>query len=316
MILLCGIPSEPPISLVASALNELHAFTVMLNQRQYADTGFEFVVSGSAITGRLEIDNAEYRLEDFQAVYVRLMDDRFLPEVEKQPPTSPLRAYCRQLHDRISVWLDLCDARVVNRPSMMASNNSKPFQAQLISEQGFNVPETLITNDPEAVLDFRSRHRKLIYKSISGVRSIVQTLDEAACKRLHLIRWCPVQFQEFIEGEDVRVHVVGSKVFATRIRSNAIDYRYSQQQLAEPAELEEFELPPAIAERCINLSVSLSLPFSGIDLRMCPDGQVYCFEVNPSPGFSYYQSHTGQQIARAVAEHLTGRCSDPHPKSA
>src|SRR5262245_50432981 len=130
MILLCGIPSEPPISLVAAALNELHAFTVMLNQRQYADTGFEFVVSGSAITGRLEIANAEYRLEDFQAVYVRLMDDRFLPEVEQQPPTSPLRAYCRQLHDRISVWLDLCDARVVNRPSMMASNNSKPFQAQ------------------------------------------------------------------------------------------------------------------------------------------------------------------------------------------
>jgi D-alanine-D-alanine ligase-like ATP-grasp enzyme len=50
----------------------------------------------------------------------------------------------------------------------------------------------------------------------------------------------------------------------------------------------------------------LSLPFAGIDLRISDDGRAFCFEVNPCPGFSYYQAHTGQQIARAVAEYLVG----------
>jgi hypothetical protein len=33
---------------------------------------------------------------------------------------------------------------------------------------------------------------------------------------------------------------------------------------------------------------------------------VYCFEVNPSPAFSHYESQTGQPISRAVADYLSG----------
>jgi glutathione synthase/RimK-type ligase-like ATP-grasp enzyme len=50
---------------------------------------------------------------------------------------------------------------------MMASNHSKPYQAQLITKAGFDVPDTLVTNDPDRALAFRSRHKKVIYKSIS-----------------------------------------------------------------------------------------------------------------------------------------------------
>jgi glutathione synthase/RimK-type ligase-like ATP-grasp enzyme len=47
------------------------------------------------------------------------------------------------------------------------------------------------------------------------------------------------------------------------------------------------------------------LPFAGIDLRRRGgDGAWVCFEVNPSPGFSFYESRTGQPIARAVARYL------------
>jgi hypothetical protein len=31
---------------------------------------------------------------------------------------------------------------------------------------------------------------------------------------------------------------------------------------------------------------------------------VYCFEVNPSPAYSYYESHTGQPISAALARYL------------
>ncbi len=52
------------------------------------------------------------------------------------------------------------------------------------------------------------------------------------------------------------------------------------------------------------------MAFAGIDLKITPDSQVYCFEVNPSPAFSYYEAGTGQQISEAVARYLAGKVYD------
>ena len=42
---------------------------------------------------------------------------------------------------------------------------------------------------------------------------------------------------------------------------------------------------------------TFDLLFAGIDLKQTPSGEFYCFEVNPSPGFLYYERHTGQPIS-------------------
>jgi glutathione synthase/RimK-type ligase-like ATP-grasp enzyme len=196
--------------------------------------------------------------------------------------------------------------RVVNRVAAMASNGSKPFQAQAILRQGLQTPETLITSDPEAVRDFVSRVGRVVFKSASGVRSIVRELEPGDLARLDQIRWCPVQFQAFVEGRNMRVHTIGDEVFATAITSEATDYRYAQRQTGDPAELEAVELSDELAERCLALARDLNLPFAGIDLKVTPDDEVYCFEVNPSPAYAYYESQTGQPISKALARYLAG----------
>jgi D-alanine-D-alanine ligase-like ATP-grasp enzyme len=50
----------------------------------------------------------------------------------------------------------------------------------------------------------------------------------------------------------------------------------------------------------------LGLLVAGIDMRCCADGRWVCFEVNPSPGFSFYEAATGQPIAAAIADLLAG----------
>jgi glutathione synthase/RimK-type ligase-like ATP-grasp enzyme len=52
------------------------------------------------------------------------------------------------------------------------------------------------------------------------------------------------------------------------------------------------------------LTAGLDLEFAGIDLRLGDDGVATCFEVNPSPSYSYYQAHTGQPIATSLARLL------------
>jgi hypothetical protein len=57
----------------------------------------------------------------------------------------------------------------------------------------------------------------------------------------------------------------------------------------------------------------LGLSLSGIDLRLTPAGEWYCFEVNPSSAFTYYQEATGHPIA-ALLIVTPNEPHPPHPK--
>lgn len=306
LVLLCGIPTESPIALVRERLVHLGVPHVVLSQRSFERAPFWYEIDRTGLSGRLQVDGVDYTLDDFSSAYVRLMDDQQLPELTAEAPGSPRRLHARAWHDAILRWCEISPMRVVNRVAAMASNCSKPFQAQAILRQGLRIPETLVTSDPLAVREFARKMRRVVFKSTSGIRSIVRELDAADLDRLDQIRWCPVQFQEFVEGRNLRVHTVGQEVFATAITTDATDYRYAQRQNGEPALLEAVEVTDDLAERCVALARDLDLPFAGIDLKVTPDGEVYCFEVNPSPAYSYYESHTGQPISTALARYLAG----------
>lgn len=306
MILLCGIPSESPLAMVAAALDRLGADYRFVNQRKVSTFDLTWQIDDDGIAGMLRLEADRLNLAEIGAAYVRLMDDRLLPELDGEPEGSPARRHTRGFHDALLRWLEVAPGRIVNRCDPQGSNGSKPYQAQLIKQYGLRVPETLITNDPEAVLAFQREHGTLIYKSMSAVRSIVHALGEDDLARLDLIRWCPVQFQALVPGTDVRVHVVDGEVFATEIVSDMIDYRYARRS-GGSAELRATELPDETADRCVRLAHGLGLPFAGIDLKITPDGEVYCFEVNPSPAYSFYQANTDQPIAEALARYLAHR---------
>lgn len=305
MIFLCGIPSEPSLGMVIEEVRKLGVPSVVFNQHHFTQLALEFQIAHSQVVGHMQLADQIYRLENFTGIYTRLMDFRHLPEIANEMPNSQTWRYCRALHDTLSHWFEIAPIRVLNRTRDIGSVFSKPFQAQLIRKHGFLIPETIITSDPDLAREFRSEYEKVIYKSISYVRSIVQVLSDAELQRLDHIRWCPTQFQEFVEGNNVRVHVIGHEVFATFVSANATDYRYAYLS-GEQEKLEAVDLPSTLRERCLGLCSVLGLEFAGIDLRVTPDNRVYCFEVNPGPAFSYYEYHTGQPIAEAVAKYLAG----------
>jgi len=205
-------------------------------------------------------------------------------------------------------WAEVAEARVLNRPSAMASNDSKPYQSRIIRDCGFSVPETVLSTTPESVRQFCRKHGEVVYKSISGIRSIVGRLNSVKMGNLEDIMWCPTQFQEWVEGIDFRVHVVGRRIFASMITSSDNDYRYGS------AQVDETELPADVANRCLRLCDLLNLELAGIDLRRTPEGQWCCFEVNPSPAFSGFQDATGQPIGAEIARLLAAaEISVEHP---
>jgi glutathione synthase/RimK-type ligase-like ATP-grasp enzyme len=199
---------------------------------------------------------------------------------------------------------------VVNRPVAGRSNWSKPFQLSLLAAAGLRVPDTLVTTDPSAAREFLGRHRRIVYKSVSGVRSIVATIDVRQPGRLDDLGAGPVQFQQWIDGTDVRVHVVGDRWFAAEVESDADDYRYPRAG-ADELDMREVAIPADLGRLLVDVTRSMGLLVSGVDLRRTAAGEWCAFEVNPSPGFSFYEEGTGQPIAAAIADLLTGRLRAP-----
>ena len=191
---------------------------------------------------------------------------------------------------------------VVNPPRASGSNASKPYQASLFGPLGFRVPRTLVTNRPEAALAFyEEMDGQVIYKSTSYVRSIVKRMEPEDLERLDTLANCPLQIQEAIEGFDVRVHVVGEQIFASRIAAEGSDYRYDKQ-----AEVEAWDLPSHLVQPCLDMARHLDFHLTGIDLRITPEGEAVCFEANPSPAFTWYEGRTGQPITSALCDLLVG----------
>jgi len=305
MILLCGIKSEPPLAMVAAALRAIGAEFRFVHQRDVAQYAIAWRAGAGGVTGELRLGRKRIDLARVRGLYTRTMDDRILPELDGLAADDPARRHARSFHEALTRWIEVAPGRIVNRAEPQGSNGSKPYQAQLIAAHGFLPPPTLITNDPAAVLAFREEHGEIIYKSISGVRSIVRKLEEADLERLERIGWCPVQFQKALAGTNIRVHVIGGAVYATAIESTHVDYRYANRQGGR-TRLRAVRLPGPVRARCVALAKGLGLAFAGIDLMRTEDGDYYCFEVNPQPAFSYYQANTGQPIARAVARYLAG----------
>ena len=306
MILLCGIPSEPPLRLVIEAAERLGIAYILFNQREARYADIHLAVKDNRVDGSIRIRETDWPFQEFSGVYIRLMDYQDLPENKPRgrTPADEIDVYKSQLlHSTMSEWLEMTDCRVMNRNRAMSSNISKPYQAQYIISAGFRVPTTLITNDPEEVRNFLYDHQRVIYKSVSSIRSIVKVLSNAKLNELRKVRHLPTQFQAFVPGTNVRVHVVGDALFATEIHTQAVDYRYASEE-GHNIEMVPVNLPMEIEERCFSLSKKLNLPLCGIDLKRTPEDDYYCFEVNPSPAYSYYQENSGQDIATAIVKYL------------
>jgi glutathione synthase/RimK-type ligase-like ATP-grasp enzyme len=293
MILVWGERDDSPIAAVLSALERRRARFSHVDRAALARLRYDLTIAGE-IDGWLTLGGRRVGADRIGGVYLR------------PGPTDDPRVLAASAALLALVGVMPATVAVVNRPSAGRSNASKPYQLGLIADAGLDVPDTLVTTDVAAARAFLDRHERLIYKSTSGIRSIVAVLERRDAARLEGVAAGPVQLQAYVPGTDVRVHVVGDRWFACEIHSDAADYRYASAS-GTPAELRAREIPPGLGEQLVTLSRRLGLAIAGIDLRLTPDGRWVCFEVNPSPGFTWYEEATGHPIADAVADLLDSR---------
>ena len=298
MIFLWGLPNDPSTRAVCDYFARWRTPAFFLNPAEVFRTRVT-VSTKDSLSFRVTVGPRTCCLDDVTAAYLRPYNYRDYPGAAGTDQTATADAAL--VHHLISAWAEYTPALVVSRPSSEGTNQSKLYQAAEIRAAGFLTPESLVSTDPAAIREFRACHGRLIYKSMSSVRSIVRELA-AADLDLGANPLGPTLFQQFIEGQNVRVHVVGPECFACAIETTGADYRYAPSQMASRT------LPSTIAERCVALSRRLGLTLAGLDLIRTPAGDWYCLEVNPNPAFMSFPA--GDQVARALAHVLLKKGTD------
>jgi uncharacterized protein (AIM24 family) len=160
----------------------------------------------------------------------------------------------------------------------------------------------------EGFIDYQTKlsgYGRVVLNAPGPVEEITLNNDRLLVEGKLVLARTAAQFQAYVPGDNVRVHTVGDRIFAVRVRSEAVDYRYAHRD-GFTVEMEPATLPRAIEQACLAIARDLDLLFAGIDLKETPDGDWYCFEVNPCPGFLYYERCSGLPISAALADLLSG----------
>lgn len=297
-VLLFGYDHDPMVKAVRASLERIGADAASWSPRDLMNDCAVNLdpdgVDGAALIGDRLID-----LDTITGIFNRQSNVELTPEFRSLDPDDPIAQHALAASDRASAFCDLAPCVVMNRNAPNGSNSSKPFQSLLIADFFF-VPRTCVTNDYDTAADFCERIGRVIYKSCSGERSIVTELEPGQLEdKRHALASCPVQFQERIDGRDMRVHVVGGATFATEIHSRSADYRYDRN-----ADWRAARISDDVAAAAVAVTRKLGLELAGVDLRFSDDGRVFCFEVNPSPAFTPYQDATRQPISDEIASQL------------
>jgi glutathione synthase/RimK-type ligase-like ATP-grasp enzyme len=242
--------------------------------------------------------------------------------------TDPLDKYIEAESEVFirSLFQLLPDVTWVSDPENTRIANSKPFQLRVAKKMGFKIPRTVISNDPQVVLDFLKNNKdlRLIMKPVGTGHFrfspegnhqdlVVYTRiinPEEVQENINLVRNCPVIFQEaIVEKIDIRITVVGRNVFAVSIHHDAdagagsdnVDWRnHKLNRIYKP-----FRLPEGLECLCRDYVEYFGLRFGVIDMCLSSDGEYYFLEINPQGQWVPSELVAGMPISQALADLLT-----------
>lgn len=207
----------------------------------------------------------------------------------------------------------------MNHPTADEKALRKVTQHRVAHRLGLRIPETLVTNGPDAARAFVERHAgtgviRKAFRNIPEAPRETMKVGPAEIAQLESVRFAPVIFQEYIPlSLDVRVTCVDGDMFATAFRSKP-EYEVDYRSGIGSAEVFPYTLPDDVARRLQALIDHFGLKYGAVDFRVTPDGEHVFFEVNPAGEYLFASDRTNQPVAQAIAaaleRHDTG-CRKP-----
>lgn len=257
---------------------------------------------------------AQFDVGDISAVYVQYYElfspftRRFVSELRDEFVSTffQLREH-RELFMGLFRMIEYNGGNVIPDVDSSRWHDRKPWQLHLFESVGIPTPDTMFTTDPEEAIDFCERHDTVVHKTITngGLPSRIDASD-LTDEKLQKLETAPVLFQEFVEGEDLRVYVLDGEVIgAFRYKCDSYSYKIDiKEDNEESITYERLELPEPIERDVLRATDAADLQFAAADVRRRKDGSYAMLEVNDTPRFKAADSKAGLDIAERLGEYL------------
>ena len=261
--------------------------------------------------GTIQTTHGPLPFDAITSVYVRRPHHYHIREgypetVERFLENEAMKGFGGILRSLSCLWMN--DLEAIRRASF------QPFQLTLAASLGWHLPDTLITNDPEAFLAFwQQQEGRVIYKPLHGnffpggghtyYTIYTSLVGEELLSQREGIRETAHLFQADIpKCYEIRATVIGETVLAVGIDSQRAhasrqDWRASYQDLRYWVE----PLPREVEQRCIALTQALGLLYGALDLIVTPSGDFIFLEINPNGQYGWLETETGLPFSRTIA---------------
>lgn len=169
---------------------------------------------------------------------------------------------------------------------------NKLVQLNAAVAAGFDVPRTLVSQDPAAVRAFWAELAgQVVAKPVVGTREAMlftQMVTPAMLADAEAIKLCPTIYQEFVPGlRHIRLNCFGDTCHAALIQSAKLDWR---PDLNVPIDV--WPVPTSLGQRCRAVLSALRLEMGVFDFKITPDERIIWLEVNPQGQFLFLEGLT------------------------
>ena len=286
---------------------------------ELASVTMRFECCAGCRRAHLQVGSGTIALDRVGAVWSRRPHHPAVTEAMVRPSHRAFAA--NETHEALGGVWPMLDAGWINDPAADDRAQHKGFQLGVAQDLGLEIPNTLMTNDPDEALRFVDAlgYRDVVYKTFSSTQDEwreTRLLRDDELELLPLVRHAPVIFQRYVPARfDIRATVVGDQVLAAAIHSQDTDYPVDSRIDIGHARIEPIELGPELVTSLLDLTGRLGLVYGAIDLRRTPDGIDVFLEINPAGQFLYIEAATGLAITSAMAEALLAldRAHQPVP---
>ena len=303
--------TEPDDPTADDVIRELNTRAVPVARFNPADIGSALTVTAEfsgeeVVSGWLRTPSRRVNRADVRSVYWRRPT---WPQFEHLEPADAEFAAAQVRSGLRGILLAMPGAWWVNDPEANRRADYKPLQLAVAVQAGFTVPATLVTSDADAARDFIKRHGSVICKALrwtpyrggDGIGKTTWTEPVSAEEIDDSLGAAPHLFQARVDKvADLRVVVVGDRVFAVRIDSGLLDWRRDYSALKHSVITPPKGLGPAL----VAFLHRLGLVSGSFDLCIDQAGDLHWLEVNPNGQWGWLAEATDLPIAAAFADLL------------
>lgn len=252
-------------------------------------------------------------LATVDGAYLRMVPGPLLPSGLPPEAARPLR---REVQHHVRGLVDTLESAGVCLINPLAAaqrvEGDKLRQLRVAASVGLAVPDTLITNDPDAVRAFHARHGgAVVAKLLSGfdwsldasTALPTRLLSSEDLDHLDGLRAGPMCFQERIRAPvELRLTWVAGRAFCGAQRmGDTVDWRATGSGWTHGA------LPEETLQQVGALMERLGLVMGSLDLMLPEHGPPVFLEINPGGEWGMLQGELGHDISGAIADALLER---------